>query len=142
MSESSVRNRFFERAAFYGGTALRIFHSLPRFSEDLDFTLKRSDKAFSLTPYFKTIERELASFGFEANVTSIDKERKSDIESAFLKAGTKIHFMKINVGKNILDRVQINELLRIKFEVDIDPAVSFESEIQPLLRPAAFPLRY
>ncbi|MBK7962433.1 MAG: nucleotidyl transferase AbiEii/AbiGii toxin family protein, partial [Bdellovibrionales bacterium] len=34
-----ARAHFFEKAAFYGGTALRIFYGLPRFSEDLDFTL-------------------------------------------------------------------------------------------------------
>lgn len=29
---------FFESAAFYGGTCLRIFHGLQRFSEDMDFS--------------------------------------------------------------------------------------------------------
>ncbi len=33
------RGGFFEKAAFYGGTALRILYGLDRFSEDLDFTL-------------------------------------------------------------------------------------------------------
>jgi len=31
------RAKFFEHAAFYGGTALRILYGLVRFSEDLDF---------------------------------------------------------------------------------------------------------
>ena len=33
------RTGFFEKTAFYGGSALRIFYGLPRFSEDLDFSL-------------------------------------------------------------------------------------------------------
>lgn len=39
------RGGFFKHAAFYGGTCLRIFHGLPRFSEDMDFSLteKRDD---------------------------------------------------------------------------------------------------
>ena len=44
------RAGFFEKAAFYGGTCLRIFHGLPRFSEDLDFSLLQADTGFSLQP--------------------------------------------------------------------------------------------
>jgi len=34
---------FFSHAAFYGGSALRIFHNLDRFSEDMDFSLKNKN---------------------------------------------------------------------------------------------------
>ena len=50
-----ARAGFFEKAAFYGGTCLRIFHNLPRFSEDLDFSLLTPDETFSLEPYFPAI---------------------------------------------------------------------------------------
>ena len=40
------RGGFFDKAAFYGGTCLRIFYGLPRFSEDLDFSLLRPDQNF------------------------------------------------------------------------------------------------
>ena len=46
------RGGFFKEAAFYGGTALRIFYGLDRFSEDLDFSLIDSNKDFDLTKYF------------------------------------------------------------------------------------------
>lgn len=39
------RGGFFDKAAFYGGTCLRIIHELPRFSEDMDFSLIGKDKA-------------------------------------------------------------------------------------------------
>ena len=42
------RTDFFEKAAFYGGTALRIFYGLDRFSEDLDFSLLEVNPDFSL----------------------------------------------------------------------------------------------
>ena len=42
------RGGFFGEAAFYGGTCLRIFHGLERFSEDMDFTLLRKDERVSL----------------------------------------------------------------------------------------------
>ncbi|MCD4695517.1 MAG: nucleotidyl transferase AbiEii/AbiGii toxin family protein, partial [Bacteroidales bacterium] len=41
------RAGFFNKAAFYGGTCLRIFHDLPRFSEDMDFSLLEKDENFS-----------------------------------------------------------------------------------------------
>jgi len=46
---------FFDRAAFYGGTCLRIFHGLQRFSEDLDFSLLHPDANFELEDYFEPI---------------------------------------------------------------------------------------
>jgi len=52
------RGNFFEKAAFYGGTALRIFYGLDRFSEDLDFSLLEVNPSFSLEPYLDEIENE------------------------------------------------------------------------------------
>ena len=49
------RTDFFEKAAFYGGTALRILYGLDRYSEDLDFSLLRPDPSFSIEPHFKAI---------------------------------------------------------------------------------------
>lgn len=42
---------FFNIAGFYGGTALRIFYGLERFSEDLDFTLFEKDPNFIFANY-------------------------------------------------------------------------------------------
>ena len=49
------RSKFFDKAAFYGGTALRIFYGMERFSEDLDFSLLVADDAFDMSKYFKPI---------------------------------------------------------------------------------------
>ena len=49
------RGGFFKEAAFYGGTCLRIFHGLKRFSEDMDFSLLKKDTEFSLEKYFPAI---------------------------------------------------------------------------------------
>ena len=49
------RGGFFEHAAFYGGTCLRIFHNLHRFSEDMDFTLTEKDSHIHLEDYFPQI---------------------------------------------------------------------------------------
>ena len=47
------RHGIFEKAAFYGGTALRILYGLDRFSEDLDFTLLKPDPKFDFTPFLE-----------------------------------------------------------------------------------------
>ena len=57
------RANFFKTAAFYGGTALRIFYGLDRFSEDLDFSLKVSDLSFDFSKYLPILEKEIRSYG-------------------------------------------------------------------------------
>src|SRR5579871_3990962 len=79
------RSKFYEKAAFYGGTALRILYKLDRFSEDLDFTLLKPDSAFDLSPYNQAIVDELMSYGFEVTVETKNKTNESNIESAFIK---------------------------------------------------------
>src|SRR5437773_1609420 len=83
------RAKFFEHAAFYGGTALRILYNLDRFSEDLDFSLLRPNAKFDLHPYLNAVQIELHAMGFSVTVTVKDKSLESAIESAFIKALTK-----------------------------------------------------
>ncbi len=54
---------FFDKAAFYGGTCLRIFHGLQRFSEDMDFSLLAPDDNFDFTLYFQPVIDEFAAIG-------------------------------------------------------------------------------
>ena len=113
------RAGFFEKAAFYGGTALRIMHGLDRFSEDLDFTLLEPDSKFKLDKYFSSLERELQAFGFEFTLQRIDKPEERATESAFLKTSTQILLLNIENAKSFARKVQSNQVLKIKFEVDI-----------------------
>src|SRR6266478_4777781 len=62
------RAKFFEHAAFYGGTSLRILYGLNRFSEDLDFSLLKPDRTFNLLPFLKAIEEELEISGLKVSV--------------------------------------------------------------------------
>ncbi len=135
------RSGFFEKAAFYGGTALRIMHGLDRFSEDLDFTLLQPDPKFKLDKYFKGLERELKAFGFECSLERIDKSEERTIESAFLKANTQMLFLNIRGAKGFVDTIQKNQNLKIKFEVDVDPATSFDTEIKTLLLPSPYTVK-
>ena len=60
---------FFEKAAFYGGTALRILYGLPRFSEDLDFTLLEKNNKFNIEHYFSFIIDEFEALGIKIDIS-------------------------------------------------------------------------
>lgn len=122
------RGGFFDKATFYGGTCLRIFYGLPRFSEDLDFSLLAPDPAFSFAPYFKTLKSEFAALGFEVEVSEKRKTAATDITSAFLKKTSSVYDL----------TVQGSRALKIKFEVDTDPPLGFSTEQKLLLQPFSF----
>lgn len=79
------RAKFFEHAAFYGGTTLRVLYRLNRFSEDLDFSLLKPNNEFKLNQYLNAIQSELTAFGFDTEIVMKDKNVDANIQSAFLK---------------------------------------------------------
>ena len=129
------RAGFFNKAAFYGGTALRIFYGLDRFSEDLDFSLISPNADFELRPYFNGLEKELASVGLRFLVEEKIKSVDSDIKSAFLKGNTKEHIVSIYDDQNI--SINPDEVIKIKFEVDVNPPsfATFENKYRLLPSP-------
>lgn len=131
------RAGFFEKAAFYGGTALRIFYKLDRFSEDLDFSLMKTDSKFSLETYFEAIVKEFQALGITVNITEKRKSNPSNIDSAFLKSDT---VWKELVLKEIVPHIGITTLpsVKIKIEVDRNPPLGFATEEKLLLRPFSF----
>lgn len=129
------RANFFKHVAFYGGTALRIFYGLDRFSEDLDFSLISPNPDFDLKPYFKGLETELASVGLKFSIEEKIKSVDSDIKSAFLKGNTKEHIVSIYGLQDI--NINPSEIIKIKFEVDTNPPAfaSFENKYRLLPSP-------
>ncbi len=132
------RSKFFEKAAFYGGAALRILYGLDRFSEDLDFSLLSKDMNFSLDVYLNAIVVELQGLGLDVEVESKNKIRDSTIKSAFIKAGTKKNLLKIKIPFDVDCVIHRDELLKIKIEVDVNPPDSFSTEAKILLIPIPF----
>jgi len=132
------RSNFFDRACFYGGTALRIFYGLDRFSEDLDFSLEKADPAFDLEPYLKFVQNELTAFGFLVEVRKKEKNISTDLESAFIKAGTEIHLLKIGLREELFPRPAKTENLKVKLEVDTSPPGDAETSIKYHLHPVPF----
>ena len=135
------RSKFFEHAAFYGGTALRILHGLDRYSEDLDFSLLKPDESFSLKAYGNALLREISSFGFDVEFESRRKAQASAIESAFLKTNTYRLLIVIDAAQELLRDLHPAKNLKIRLEVDTDPPGGFETETRYVLQPIPFPVR-
>lgn len=133
-----VPRRILQKAAFYGGTALRIFYGLDRFSEDLDFSLETSDFDFDLDSYFPVLEKEVRSFGLNVTIQEKQKKGNSNIRSAFLKGNTKEHLLLFYPDEKLTDNVPTNEVIKIKFEIDIDPPAFASFEHKYRLLPAPY----
>jgi predicted nucleotidyltransferase component of viral defense system len=135
------RGKFFEKAAFYGGTALRVLHGLDRFSEDLDFSLLQKRAVFDLADYSDSLKRELASFGFAVEIENRAKASDMAIQSAFLKADTRTQMITVEFDKGLVQQVHRNQVLKIRLEVDTDPPPGFSTEVRYLPRPVPFSVR-
>lgn len=135
------RTNFFVHAAFYGGTALRIFHGLERFSEDLDFSLARAEPDFELEAYLGAVRDELASWGFEMSVELKRKEVGAAVQSAFIKGGTLQHLVRIAALSPPVPGIAPNELLKVKLEIDTDPPRFADFETRYRLSPIPYSVR-
>ncbi len=122
---------FFNEAAFYGGTCLRIFHGLQRFSEDMDFSLLTPNERFDFTQYFQPIIDQFALVGRDVEIKKKDKKRFGKVESAFLKDNTDVFDVTFQTEKTI----------KIKIEVDTQPPMKFNTEQKLLLLPESFMTR-
>ena len=132
------RAGFFKEAAFYGGTALRIFHGLDRFSEDLDFSLMAPNPGFDLPRYLPALERELAAYGFNFKVEDRAKAIDSDIRSAFLKGNTREHMLVFYADERLARSFSGNDTIKIKFEVDTTPPAYATFERKYRLLPISY----
>lgn len=128
---------FFNVAAFYGGTALRIFYGLNRFSEDLDFSLLVKDKEFDLSKYFPVLKEVVSSYGLDVDVELKNKTKDSYVQSAFLKGDTIEHFL-LFYPNDLVEGVNKNEKVKIKFEIDTMPPGSATYETKYRLLPTPY----
>ncbi len=124
------KGNFFDQAAFYGGTALRILYGLDRFSEDLDFSLLKPNPSFVIQDFFPAVQREFDALSIPIELTQKKKRRQSSIQSAFLKTDSHIHALEIHLPSR--------RTIKIKIEVDITPPMGFQTEEKLLLQPFSF----
>ena len=134
------RGGFFDVAAFYGGTALRIFYGLNRFSEDLDFVLIKPNLEFDLSKYFSFIEKEVQAYGLNLSISEKIKTKESNITSAFLKGDTKEHILIFFPNENMKNTTSLKDI-KIKFEVDVNPPAGAKYDLKYKLLPSPHQVR-
>ena len=125
------RGGFFKYAAFYGGTCLRLFHHLPRYSEDMDFSLIEKRTDIHIEDFFPAIIEEFRLAGHEVSITKKDKKIFGRVESAFLKENTEAYDIKFQTKKTV----------KVKIELDTDPPLAFVTEQLLLQQPYSFMTR-
>jgi predicted nucleotidyltransferase component of viral defense system len=131
------RANFFKEAAFYGGTALRVFYGLDRFSEDLDFSLLRKNAAFEISHYFEAIVAEFDALGMQVSIRQKEKAAVTQVDSAFLKADTlwsELIFESSHLPLQLRDK----PMVKIKLEIDTQPPLGFATEQRLLTKPFSF----
>lgn len=132
------RSDFFKKASFYGGTALRIFYGLPRYSEDLDFSLDEPDKDFDISAYLNYVERELTAYNFHVTVQKKEKTKQSAVQSAFIKGNTIQNILEITTDDAATYGINPNALLKIKFEIDTEPPAGANYQYHNAISPANY----
>ena len=132
------RAGIFRHAAFYGGTALRIFHGLDRFSEDMDFSLITKNPEFSLGDYVPILEKEVRSFGINFGITEKQKRMDNHIQSAFLKGNTREHILLFFSDSTDVKTTPMGEVIKIKLELDDNPPAYATFERKYRLLPAPY----
>ena len=132
------RAGFFSKAAFYGGTCLRIFHGLNRFSEDLDFALLEKDPSFKLDAYFPALKKEFESYGIDMSIESKIKNESTGVQSAFLKGNTLTLMMSFFPKSEDAKRAVSNQKIKIKFEIDVDNPSGGVTEFKYKMLPAPY----
>ena len=134
------RTDFFKKASFYGGTALRIFYDLNRYSEDLDFTLNKVDENFSIEPFVESIKNVAGSYGLELEISVKKKQISSPVESAFDKINTYQTFINLKINSEQAKLLHKDELIKVKFEIDCEPALGFTTESKWIDMPEFAPI--
>ena len=135
------RAKFFEHAAFYGGTSLRVLYGLDRFSEDLDFSLLKPSSGFDFSVYSDSLRNELKAFGFDVTFEVKHKTVTSPVESAFLKGNTYNQLIVIKAPEEMLSGINRQSVIKVKLEVDTNPPGNFSTEMKYVFTPIQFAVR-
>ena len=127
------RTDFFVKAAFHGGTQLRIFEGVRRFSEDLDFALVSHDQSFQLLPYLEKVSEELSAIGVTMEVRDRSKA-SATVKKGFLKNDSLVKILDLRFvgGRGTLGTPP---KISIKMEVDSNPPAGATYKAQQLLFP-------
>jgi len=119
------RTEFFKHALFQGGTCLRIFYGLNRFSEDMDFILQEATRDFELRPHLQAVRDELEAYGYDVEIADRSKAGVA-VRKAFLKDDSLGKVLQLKY----VDRSGPARKIRVKLEVDTSPPSGSGMEIK------------
>lgn len=131
------RGQFFKRAAFHGGTALRILHSLGRYSEDLDFKLFERDPDFKLERYLSYVVSEAESYGLTVR-SKVREGGLSNISTGDIRCNERELVMEIGFPNEWVKSLGRDTVVRVKIDVDTDPSYGAKYEKYSM----KYPLNY
>lgn len=120
----------FRPLAFVGGTALRFLHNLPRFSEDLDFSLVQAD-GYAGKEWMLKVKRDLGLAGFVPEITW--NERRA-VHMGWVRLPGILH----EAGLSGMP----DEKLSIKIEIDTRPPAGGHCERRIVTRHTTFLLQH
>lgn len=121
------KSNFFDEALFHGGTSLRILYDLPRFSEDIDFMLRKPDPEFPWHKHVKELEQTLTQFGIQCEV-----QPKGKMVSTVRKAVLKDNSITKQINLSFRNR-DPGQKIRIKLEIDTNPP-EYSDETESVLK--------
>ena len=133
------KSNFFNGAVFYGGTSLRVFRNLPRFSEDLDFTLINKDVECDFNNCLLFAKRELESLGINCCIRNKDKSFLTTVDTRYFEFNLKSLF---DISFPIYSsKIVINELITIKVELERNAFLGGITEMKLLTYPSLTQIR-
>jgi len=105
-----------DRAVFHGGTCLRIVHGMSRFSEDLDFFLRRPDPGFGWRRYLEQAVMDGHGEGLRFSFQDRPGE-KTAVRKAFLRTDA----FGRDIGPALPYARDPRKLIKVKLELDVNP---------------------
>ncbi len=118
------------QAVFHGGTCLRIVYGMNRFSEDLDFFLKRPDPDFRWERYLAAAVKDAAREGFR--FSALDKSGEAGaVKKAMIRVGSIGQFPPMDLP---FER-DLRKLIKVKLEIDVNPPSGSSYETRYLAFP-------
>lgn len=126
-----ARSGLFVDAMFQGGTCLRILYGMERFSEDLDFLLKKPDPGFRWEPHLERVAADCAAEGIHFELQDRSQAGRP-VRMAFLKTDSigKILELDLPFGRHNPRKI------RIKLEIDSNPPAGSSFETRYLAFPS------
>lgn len=126
---------FFNNIAFYGGTCLRIFHNLNRYSEDLDFNVTKSNVDINLNNYVDKCLIDLESYGFNPEIKTKEQYDEGEIRRRYINIPIRdLTYDYFN--KHVVNKEQ-NISIKVKISTEYNEGANYERKLlsSPLFSP-------